>query len=153
MLITDGVYSFSVFTYNCGLIEWDNGGSSTIGFNAAGQVYYNKNPTGIDLACINGNASVWSNVIYTLSMIPNIPVEPGIYNIYILLVLKNNALYHCLNDYSVQERTLDFIEITSPDGMLDSDFCIDPDCSKKIIFPADFPFGGYNHSKAFVRTI
>ena len=104
MLITDGVYSFSVFTYNCGLIEWDNGGSSTIGFNAAGQVYYNKNPTGIDLACINGNASVWSNVIYTLSMIPNIPVEPGIYNIYILLVLKNNALYHCLNDYTQYKK-------------------------------------------------
>ena len=79
VLITDGVNSFSVFTYYCGLIEWDNGGSTTIGFSAAGQVYANEDPSGIDLACINGNISLWSNVIYNLSMIPNIPVEPREY--------------------------------------------------------------------------
>ena len=75
MLITDGVNSFSVFTYNCGLIEWDNGG--TVGFSAAGQMYANEILSGSDLACINLNASVWSNVIYNLSMVPNIPIEPG----------------------------------------------------------------------------
>ena len=77
VLITDGVDSFSVFTYNCGLIEWDNGGTNTVGFNAAGQTYANAVPSGVDLACINGNASNWSNVIYTLSMMTDIPMEPG----------------------------------------------------------------------------
>lgn len=77
VLITNGVDSFSVFTYNCGLIEWDNGGANTVGFSAAGQVYANEDPSGADLACINGNASEWSNVIYTLSMMTNITTEPG----------------------------------------------------------------------------
>ena len=77
VLITDGVDSFTVFTYNCGLIEWDNGGSNIVGFNAAGQAYDNEEPSGIDLACINGNASNWSNVVYTLSMMTEIPMEPG----------------------------------------------------------------------------
>ena len=77
VLITDGVDSFTVFTYNCGLIEWDNGGSNTVGFNAAGQVYDNEDPSGIDLACINGNESDWSSVFYKLSMMTEIPTEPG----------------------------------------------------------------------------
>ena len=70
--------SFTVFTYNCGLIEWDNDGESTIGFSAAGQVYANEDPSGRELACINGYASEWSNVIYNLSMLTDIPMEPGI---------------------------------------------------------------------------
>ena len=46
-----------------------------------------------------------------------------------------------------QEITLDFINIDVPDGTLES--C--NDCSQKIVFPEDFPFGEYNHSQAYVR--
>ena len=74
-MITDGVTSFTVFTYNCSLIAWDNG--VTIGFSAAGQRYNNSDLSGFDLACINGNVSDWSNVIHRLSMTPDIPTEPG----------------------------------------------------------------------------
>lgn len=75
VLITDGVDSFTIFTYNCGFIEWGNG--ATIGFNAAGQVYDNQELSGMELACINGNASEWSNIVYKLSMETVIPMEEG----------------------------------------------------------------------------
>jgi hypothetical protein len=123
VLITDGVDSFTVFTYNCGLMEWDNGGSNTVGFNAAGQVYDNEDPSGIDLACINGNESDWSSVFYKLSMMTEIPTEPA------------------------QQFTLDFINIDTPDDTLDS--C--NDCSQKIVFPYNFPFGEYYHSQVYVN--
>ena len=65
ILITDGTYSYTIFTYKCGLMEWDNG--ATIGFNAAGNPYANNDPSSRAIACVNTPESDWSNVVYVLS--------------------------------------------------------------------------------------
>ena len=64
-MITDGNYSYTVFTYMCGLMEWDRG--ATIGFNAASGRYANNDPSSSDVACVNSPESELSNVIYRLS--------------------------------------------------------------------------------------
>ena len=65
ILITDGTSSISIFTYKCGLLEWDNG--VTIGYNAAGDPYDNHDPSSSDVACENDPGSDWNNVVYVLS--------------------------------------------------------------------------------------
>ena len=65
ILITDGTSSISIFTYKCGLLEWDNGVS--IGYNAAGDAYDNYDPSSSDIACENDPGSDWNNVLYLLS--------------------------------------------------------------------------------------
>ena len=69
ILITDGTYSYTIFTYLCGLLEWDNG--VTIGFNAASEIYENFIPSSSAVACLNIPYSVWSNVVYRLSAASN----------------------------------------------------------------------------------
>ena len=51
VLITDGEYSYTVFTYKCGLLEWGSG--ATIGFNSAGGRYANNDPSSSAVACDN----------------------------------------------------------------------------------------------------
>ena len=63
--MTDGTYSYTIFTYKCGLMEWDNG--ATIGFSAAGNPYANHDPSSSAAACVNTPESDWSNVVYLLS--------------------------------------------------------------------------------------
>lgn len=76
-MITDGTYSYALFTYNCALMEWDNG--VTIGFSDGGDFYDTFNPSTSDVACLNLPHSNFSNVIYRLSSAsPEIP-PPGIY--------------------------------------------------------------------------
>ena len=65
ILITDGTYSYTIFTYNCDLMEWDNG--ATIGFSAGSNFYANHDPSSSDVACLNRPDSDWSNVVYRLS--------------------------------------------------------------------------------------
>ena len=65
ILITDGLSSITIFTYKCGLLEWDNG--VTIGYNAAGDPYDNYDPSSSDIACENDPNSDWNNVVYVLS--------------------------------------------------------------------------------------
>ena len=77
ILITDGSYSYTIFTYQCGLMEWDNG--ATIGFNAAGEMFANHNPSSSDVACLNSPDSAWSNVIYRLSNETTELPPPSIY--------------------------------------------------------------------------
>ena len=75
ILITDGTYSYAIFTYQCGLMEWDNG--ATIGFKASGNFYENNFPSSAEVACLNSPESQYSNVIYLLSEeSPEIPA-PG----------------------------------------------------------------------------
>ena len=65
VLITDGVYSYTIFTYKCGLMEWDNG--AIIGYNAAGESFANHDPSTSDVACLNSPDSDYYNAIYLLS--------------------------------------------------------------------------------------
>lgn len=65
IIVSDGDYSYTIFTYKCGLMNWDNG--ATIGYNAGGDPYANNDPSSSDVACVNNPDSDWSNVIYQLS--------------------------------------------------------------------------------------
>ena len=65
IIITDETYSFTIFTYKCGLLEWDNG--VNIGYSADRDPYENYNPSSIDVACENSPNSEWNNVVYLLS--------------------------------------------------------------------------------------
>ena len=64
-MVTDGISSYAVFTYKCGLLEWGNG--ATIGFNTPGWNYNNHEPSDPDIGCVNQPVSIWSNVVYLLS--------------------------------------------------------------------------------------
>ena len=64
-MATDGVFTYAIFTYNCGLMEWDRG--ATIGFSAAGNPFVNNDPSSSDVACANSPDSDWSNIVYLLS--------------------------------------------------------------------------------------
>ena len=75
ILITDGTYTYTVFTYDCNLAEW--GTSVTIGFNAAGEVFENNEYTTYDIACSNPFSNL-INVIYRLSEENPEYILPGI---------------------------------------------------------------------------
>ena len=68
IFITDGTNSYSVFTYNCELMEWDK--NVTIGVNAGDDFYDNYDPSSSDIACLNLPDSNWTNVVYLLSNEP-----------------------------------------------------------------------------------
>ena len=63
--MSDGDYSYAVFTYKCGLMNWDDG--ATIGYSAFGDPYDNHDPSSSDVACVNTPDSEWNNVVYKLS--------------------------------------------------------------------------------------
>lgn len=65
ILITDETQSYVVFTYMCGLMEWEN--TATIGYTANGDSFDNHDPSSDEIACVNSPDSDWSNVIYLLS--------------------------------------------------------------------------------------
>ena len=65
ILITDGNYTYTIFIYQCGLMEWDNG--ATIGFTAGGDPYTNNNPSTSAVACLNSPNSNYSNLVFLLS--------------------------------------------------------------------------------------
>ena len=70
IVITDGLQSFVIYTYECGLMEWSGFGAyPTIGFNAFGDYYDNHpltgQPAANDIACFNQTR--WNNVVYSLT--------------------------------------------------------------------------------------
>lgn len=80
VLITDGDYSYSIFIYKCGLLEWDNG--ATIGYSAGGNPFDNFNPSTSDIACLNSANSNFTNVIYRLSTVnPEFALPSKSYNL------------------------------------------------------------------------
>lgn len=65
IIVSDGYYSYSIFTYKCGLMKWDNG--VNIGYSAGGNTYENYDPSSREVACVNSPESDWNNVVYQLS--------------------------------------------------------------------------------------
>ena len=65
ILVTDETYSYAVFIYKCGLMEWDN--NVTIGYTSNGDSFDNYVPSSREVACVNSPDSDWSNVLYQLS--------------------------------------------------------------------------------------
>lgn len=73
ILITDGIYSYTILSYKCGLLEWDG---AVVGFKADGDFFENVDP---DVDCLNSPKSEYSNLIFLLSNeSPEIPL-PGIF--------------------------------------------------------------------------
>ena len=68
MVVTDGSRSYAVFTYHCGLMDWN--GRAVIGFNANSSLYQNHRLAGTsdanDIACLDSPDTVWTNVVYLL---------------------------------------------------------------------------------------
>ena len=68
IVITNGSTSYTVFTYECGDINW--GDQATIGFKATGSFYRNHLYTASRAAsidCVNSPNSQWNNVVYRLN--------------------------------------------------------------------------------------
>lgn len=73
--------SYAIFIYQCGLLEWDNSGTSTIGYNAGPGHFDNHDPHDIGVACVNIPESQFSNVFYQLHAAEPLPNVPGKQNI------------------------------------------------------------------------
>ena len=65
ILITDGTYTYTIFTYDCNLTEW--GTTVTIGYDASGEAFENNDYTSSAIACSSLPQSNITNVIYRLS--------------------------------------------------------------------------------------
>ena len=86
IIITNGTYSYSLFTYKCDLMEWDNG--VTIGYSDGDEFFMNNVPSTREVACFNLPVSNFSNIIYRLSAAnPEIP-PPGEHNLTCLYYLS-----------------------------------------------------------------
>ena len=75
LIITDGVQSYTVFTYNCQLMEWTGlFRHATVGHNAGGEDFFNHELSGSPqintIACQNRQRNVdWSNLVYRLQSV------------------------------------------------------------------------------------
>ena len=71
IVVTDGLQSYAIFTYNCQQLQWVQSQSNyaVVGFNAHGQSYANANFSGTPLigsiAC-NNSTYPWSNAVYNI---------------------------------------------------------------------------------------
>ena len=116
ILITDGTYSYTIFIYDCNLTEWDNG--VTIGYSAAGDPYYNNDPSSSEVACLNLPDSNYSNVIYLLSDdSPELPPPGKPFNLSgdvlkYMLPVPNTLLFASTEDISVNDVGKDTANIT-----------------------------------------
>ena len=71
IVATDGNNSYTVFTYQCGKLNWAPGASVSIGFSAGRTLFANhplsQQPNVNDIACINQTCSPWTNVVYRIN--------------------------------------------------------------------------------------
>ena len=77
-MATDGIRFYAIYTYECGELNW--GHYAYIGVNFFNPELYFEHPLSYkpnvtDIACINNDTSVWSNVVYTLHNI-NVTFDP-----------------------------------------------------------------------------
>ena len=73
MLVSDNsTESYAIFTYMCGELNWLSHHPATIGFSADRHFYSNhilsKSRTVNDIACLHQQESIWSNLVYKLSI-------------------------------------------------------------------------------------
>ena len=71
VVVTNGVQSYTVFTYQCGELNWVQLNSSSIGFSAGFTLFANhplsRQPNVNDIACLNQQCPPWTNVVYQIS--------------------------------------------------------------------------------------
>ena len=73
VLATDGIRFYAIYTYKCGELNWAHshtGGYAVIGVDFSPYLFaehpLSRKPNVTEIACINNDTSVWSNVVYTL---------------------------------------------------------------------------------------
>ena len=75
-MATDGIRVYAIYTYKCGELNWARDAYwgpqrfAFIGTHCLTRFYLrhplSRKPYVTDIACINNDTSVWSNVVYTL---------------------------------------------------------------------------------------
>ena len=85
-MVTNGVQSYTVFTYQCGELNWVQGRSASIGFTASSASSINhplsRLPKVNDIACLKQQCSPWSNVVYQISREPGDTLHAHLKSIY-----------------------------------------------------------------------
>ena len=92
IVITNGTKTYTVFTYRCDDIQWANGNSTVIGFNAGGTYYVNHplsaTPEASDIDCQRSPLSIWNNIVYDVNpMGSNISISPPLGGMLICIIL------------------------------------------------------------------
>ena len=71
VVVTNEVQSYTVFTYQCGELNWVCPNSASIGFSASSTSFANhllsQQPNVNDIACINQQCPPWTNVHYQIN--------------------------------------------------------------------------------------
>ena len=71
VVATNGVQSYTVFTYQCGKLNWVQGSTASIGFSASSMLFANhplsRQPNVNDIACLDQRCPPWTNVVYQIS--------------------------------------------------------------------------------------
>ena len=70
-MVTNGILSYTVFTYQCGELPFPTFLRSKIGFSAS-LISYANHPLSLqsnfyDIACLNQHCPPWTNVVYQIS--------------------------------------------------------------------------------------
>lgn len=76
IVVTDGLTSYSLFTYQCNEMQWSGyWRHATVGYNADGNFYTNHPLTGYpqvkDLGCLGSESSDVNNLLYRISLDPD----------------------------------------------------------------------------------
>ena len=72
-MASNGLQSFTVFTYQCGELNWVQGSSAGIGFSASSTLFANhplsQQANVNNIACLNQTCPPWNDVVYQLNSI------------------------------------------------------------------------------------
>ena len=100
MIATDGLTSYAILTYQCGMLRSN---FATIGFSISPNFYENhelSRTSNVDsIACLNSPNSVWSNVVY------HIGGGKTIYDLS-LLFSNNIELCPCINGQCIDSTCI-----------------------------------------------
>ena len=81
MIVSRGSLSYAVFTYQCDLISWTLR-PAAVGYTAGPHFFQNhplsRTSNVINIDCVNQLTSIWSNVVYKLTLQPNFVTDVSV---------------------------------------------------------------------------
>ena len=81
MIVSHGSLSYTVFTYQCDLISWTLR-PAAVGYTAGPHFFQNhplsRTSNVINIDCVNQPTSIWSNVVYKLTLQPNFVTDVSV---------------------------------------------------------------------------
>ena len=70
VVVTNGILSYTVFTYQCGELNWVQRNNASIGFSISTTSFANHSlsrlPNINDIACLSQQCPPWTNVVYQI---------------------------------------------------------------------------------------